>query len=79
MEETTEEIVLAHHGYKIVVFEMSRNNKKFHINWTMKLNGDPRKVGIQLAKDLEYAYNKERIMFGLKGKITCKFITVIRS
>ena len=79
MEKTTEEIVLAHHGYKRVVFEMKKNNEKFHMNWTMNLNADPRKVGVQLAKDLEYGYNKERIMFGLKGKITCQFIAVIRS
>lgn len=79
MEKTTEEIVLAHHGYKRVVFEMRKNNEKFYMNWTMKLNADPRKVGHQLAKDLEYGYNKERIMFGLKGKIICQFIAVIRS
>lgn len=79
MEETSEEIVLAHHGYKRVVFEMRKNNEKFYMNWTTKLNANLTKVGHQLAKDLEYGYNKERIMFGLKGKITCQFIAVIRS
>lgn len=79
MEEITEEIVLAHYGYKRVVFEMRKNNEKFYMNWTMKLNDDPRKVGLQLAEDLEYGYNKARIMFGLKGKIICQFIAVIRS
>ena len=79
MEKTSEEIVLAHHGYKRVVFEMRKNNEKFHMNWTIKLNADPRKVGAQLAQDLERGYNKARIMFGQKGKITCTFVAVIRS
>ena len=79
MEKTTDEMVLAHHGYKTVVFEMKKNKALFHMNWTMKINEDPRKVGRELAEDLEYGYNRQRVMFGMKGKITCDFVRVIRA
>lgn len=79
MEKTTEEMVLNHKGYKTVVFEMEKNKDRFHMNWTMKISEDPRKVGRELAKDLEYGYNRQRITFGMKGKITCNFVSVIRA
>ena len=79
MEKTTEEMVLNHKGYKTVVFEMKKDEEPFYMNWTMKIGEDPRKVGRMLAEDLEYGYNKMRIMFGLKGKITCEFINVIKA
>lgn len=79
MEQTTEEMVLNHKGYKTVVFLMEKDNHRFHQHWTMKIGENPIKVGFQLAKDLEYGYNQTRKMFGQKGKITCNFIEVIRS
>lgn len=79
MEQTTEEMVLNHKGYKTVVFLMKKDDHRFYQHWTMKIGQDPRKEGYQLAKDLEYGYNQMRKMCGLKGKITCDFIEVVRS
>jgi glucan phosphoethanolaminetransferase (alkaline phosphatase superfamily) len=79
MEKTTEEMVLNHHGYKTVWFEMRRNETKFDMRWTMKINDDPRKVGRKLAEDLEYGDNALFRMYGLKRRNKVRFLSIIKA
>ena len=79
MEETPREEVLRHHGFKEVALKLrEKRYDKDAIEYIslviMRATEDVRKFGHQYAKDLEYGANRERIMFGLKGKITYTFL-----
>ena len=79
MEETPREEVLRHHGFKEIALKFRKkwldDDAVDCIKWViMRISDDIRKFGYQYAKDLEYGANKQRIMCGIKGKITYTFL-----
>lgn len=74
MEETPEEEVLRHHGFKNVALLFRKNGVEQIRTVVMKIGEDVRKFGNKYADDIEYGLNRERIMFGLKGHVSYVFV-----
>lgn len=74
MEETPEEEVLRHHGFKQVALVFRKNGVEHTHKVVMKISENAREFGYKYANDIEYGLNRERIMFGLKEKISYVFI-----
>ena len=74
MEETPEEEVLRHHGFKNVALLFRKNGVEQIHTVVMKISEDARKFGNKYAEDIEYGLNRERIMFGLKGHVSYVFV-----
>lgn len=79
MEQTTEDMVLDHKGFKGVWLAFLHNGvKKHHFLWVKK-DANLNKVGIEYADGIEYGDRKLDAMFGIRRKRSCTFLGIVRA
>lgn len=79
MEQTTEDMVLDHKGFKEVVLAFLHDGVRKESRLWVKKNANLNKVGVEYADGIEYGDRKMDTMFGIRRKRSCTFLGIVRA